>query len=73
MIHIWGVFLHLNFAFTDSVNKSEILHCDFQEASPSLINAVNNVNDVVNLVNNLGICTLMVLDLRKVREWVSCS
>ena len=51
MIHNWGVFLHLNFAFTDSVNKSEILHCDFQEASPSLINAVNNVNDVVNLVD----------------------
>ena len=51
MIHIWGVFLHLNFAFTDSVNKSEILHCDFQEASPSLINAVNNVNDVISLVD----------------------
>ena len=51
MIHIWGVFLHLNFAFTDSVNKSEILHCDFQEASPSLINTVNNVNDVINIVD----------------------
>ena len=47
-----GSFPALKSAFTDSVNKSEILHCDFQEAAPSLINTVNNVNDVIILVDN---------------------
>ena len=46
-----GSFPTLKYAFTNSVNKSEILHCDFQEAAPSLVNNVNTVNDVNSLVD----------------------
>ena len=47
----FAIFPALKYVFTDSVNKSEILHCDFQEAAPSLVNTVNNVNDVISLVD----------------------
>ena len=46
-----GSFPALKSAFTNSVNKSEILHCDFQEAAPSLVNTVNTVNNVNSLVD----------------------
>ena len=60
-----GSFPALKSAFTNSVNKSEILHCDFQEAAPSLINTVNNVNDVISLVDKPW---HLYLDQRKVQE-----
>ena len=46
-----GSFPALKYAFTNSINKSGILHCVFQEVSPSLVNNVNTVNDVNSLVD----------------------
>ena len=46
-----GIFPTLKSAITNSVNKSEILHCEFQEAASNLVNNVNTVNDVNSLVD----------------------